>query len=205
MTRLRSGLRSLYFAHRVRFSDIARILCCSHSVRISRGTNCLKILQFPQFVDCIRILKLGGSADFASGANRVDGFDCLRCSRRLNCSDCRDRFDCSDCPDCPRSPRGFHRARSPPGFDCSNVASDVARVTIFTRNRLLSGAIEIILRTWWCPPAAAPGSVGEFVGELLADFLDFRARVELAVRVVGVFLEVVLVVFLRLVEGLKRN
>lgn len=205
MTRLRSVLRSLYFAHRVRFSGIARILCCSHSVRISRGEGCLKILQFLQFVGCIQILNFGSSTEFASGANRVDGFDCLRCSHRLNCSDCRDRFDCSDCPDCPRSPHGFHRARSPPDFDCSNAASDVARVTMFTRNRSLSGAIERILRTWWCPPAATSGSVGEFVGELLADFLDFRARVELAVRVVGVFLEVVLVVFLRLVEGLKRN
>lgn len=173
MTRLRSGLRTLYFAHRVRFSGIARILCCSHSVRISRGADCLMILQFLQFVDCVCLLKFGSSTEFVSGSNRVDGFDCLRCSHRSNCSDCRDRFDCSDCPDCPSSPHGFHRARSPPGFDCSNAASDVARVTISPEIEYSAALSREYCGHRGVPSVAAPAQLASLSANFSRTFSTF--------------------------------
>lgn len=194
------------FVRGVRFPNAVRVLRSFHTVRIVRGVDYLNTLQPLQFIQISQFVQIVHSSRPASGANFPDGFRFARRSNRLDCFASSHSLRCLHCARSSRSPRslhchrGLHLPRSPPGVDCANFVPTVARFKLNRRKRYSAP-----LARRYCGHSGVVrrlGSVGEFVGELLADLLDFRARVELAVRVVGVLFEVVLMVLLGLVERL---
>lgn len=207
MIRLRSPFVDCFsFVRGVRFPNIARDLGIVHTVRIFRGVDYLNTPQPLYFVQILQFVHVLHGLELVSGANFPDGFRFLHRSNRLECFGSLHSLRCFHCARSSRSPRSvhchrsLHHPRSPPGVDCANFVPAAARFKLNRRKRYSAS-----LPRRYCGHSGVVRrlvSVGELVCELLADLLDFRARVELAVRVVGVLFEVVLMVLLGLVERL---